>query len=121
MDSPPRKKQKGQQLTLFGGVLVGSAIHKERNLYEKFVNSFVARYSYQSVAREDVVASAQAKWREMRDDRAAAEKYVADVGDWKRRNTRSTDGSCDVLRERATSNVTTAVVLTNSIPCCPIY
>ena len=56
MDSPPRKKQKGKQLTLFGGVLVGSAIHKGQNVYEKFVNSFVAHYSDQTVARADVVA-----------------------------------------------------------------
>ena len=58
---PSEEETKGQQLTLFGGVLVGSAIHKGRNLYEKFVNSFVARYSDQSVARADVVYSAQAK------------------------------------------------------------
>lgn len=93
MHSPPEKKWKGHQLTHFGGVVAGSSVHKGQNLYDKLVDSFVVRYSDQSTARVDKVSIAQAKWRKVQDDRAAVEKFVTDVDEWKCRNTRISDVS----------------------------
>ena len=55
MDSPPRKKSKKIQTTLFGGVGLAAAGHSGRNLYVKFVVSFIVRYSDQWASRVAVV------------------------------------------------------------------
>ena len=44
--SPPPKKRKTKQLTLFGGCVVDTGIYKKSNpsSYEEFIDAFVERY-----------------------------------------------------------------------------
>ncbi len=57
MSPPPAKKKKlGLQLTLFGGIATGQAVHKNAaNLYEKFVDGFLVRHLHWCSARADAV------------------------------------------------------------------
>ncbi len=49
--SPPKKKRKERQLTLFGGFAVGSGVYKNSradvdSLYQRFVDAYVQRNSF---------------------------------------------------------------------------
>ena len=69
MSSPPSKRKKVfRQLTLFGGIATGQAVHaKEKNLYEKFVNAFTVRYFDAFGSKAETVSKAQEKWKQIKD------------------------------------------------------
>ena len=70
MASPPKKKPKVRQLTLFGGFAVGLRVYAKkeslRTSYELFVDAYVERHEHEGVCKADVVRNAQAKWNEIK-------------------------------------------------------
>ena len=63
MSHPPAKKKKPghvQQLTLFGGIAIGQAIHKTPgSVYERFVDAFVIRNLREFSSRAETVENGQ--------------------------------------------------------------
>ena len=87
MSSPPAKKKKPghvQQLTLFGGIATGQAIHKTPgSVYERFVDAFVIRNLHEFSSRAEPVKSGQEQWRKIRDVKGKAEEFSESVNDRK--------------------------------------
>ena len=81
MSSPLRKKKKiHQQLTLFGGVAKGQAVHaKVSDLYERSVDAFVFRYLQDFRTKAEAVSRALTKWGELKDEKDEIEKFITDV------------------------------------------
>eukprot|EP00117_Sycon_ciliatum_P014153 scpid28978/ scgid14530/ len=121
--SPPPKKRKTKQLTLFGGCVVDTGIYKKSNpsSYEEFIDAFVERYGDGAV-RADVVRQAQAKWSSLKDNEAGVREFVAEVGKWKaaQESSQSWLGiqrpeSPDCVVVESTSSVTPAAAATNVV------
>ena len=88
MASPPKKKPKVRQWTLFGGFAVGSSVYAKkesphRTSYELFVDAYVERHEHEGVCRADVVRAAQAKWNEIKSDSGAVDQFTLNVEDWR--------------------------------------
>ena len=93
MSSPPQKKKKiGPQLTLFGGIAAGNAVHSvASNSYERFVHAFVCRNLNEFPSKATAVSKAQEKWREIKADGKKIDQYIKEVELWKK--ARSSDAS----------------------------
>ena len=126
MSSPPPKKKKiGPQLTLFGGIASGNAVHSTaKNSYKKFVNAFVCRNLHELPSKAAAVSKAQEKWKEVKADGEKIDEYIKEVEQWKKG--RSEDASSwfvqPSLAAQPASRSSTAsqsVAAEVAVPCVP--
>ena len=118
MASPPKKKPKVRQLTLFGGFAVGSSVYAKKEIprtsYELFVDAYVERHEHEGVCRADVVRNAQAKWNEIKSDSGAVEQFISNVEGWKLEQARGDDAWLSTPRSSGSATATLSSVTSMS-------